>query len=169
MEQLLQLREQLPCAISLAQDRGRGGINHAMCPEQARSTQFHPGRVHSLGLLLTRQAHPFPCPSSIFFPSRLATSFLTDASTISPNPPTPYFAPHDPQPTSSRAVLVHPERASSSGVSGGKEGVNVEGLNVRRRERSGRGEKGAYVVGGGNVGRGAVEGMRDGIADERGV
>lgn len=129
----------------------------------------HRDRVYSLGLFLTRQAHPFPCPSSILFPSRLATSLLTDVSTISPNPPTPYFAPHDPQPTSSRAVLVHPERASSSGVSGGKEGVNVEGLNVRRRERSGRGENGAYVAGWGSVGKGAVEGMRDGIADESGV
>jgi hypothetical protein len=110
-------------------------------------------RRYLLGLVRTRQGQPCPCPSAILCPNLRATSAMIFSGTSSP---TPYFILQDRHPTSSLAVLTHPLRASSSGVSG-YGSVNV-GRYVRSRARRGRGENGAYVAGGGSSGNGAVEG-----------
>lgn len=60
----------------------------------------------------------------------------------------------------SRAPLVHPWRAAWTGSSGdGIDGEYVAGSNVLKRESKGRGEKGAYVDGGGREGKDDVQGI----------
>lgn len=120
------------------------------CRRRRRSTRRDGGEE--------RARHPQPGPWRVDKDDarRTTTPDRTRSGSVS-SPPVPHATLHVAHDSESRLVLTQPCSASCWAlIWGGRD--DEPRTNVRRRERSGRGENGAYVETSGREGRGEVDG-----------